>query len=124
MSEVQDTVAVADPAPAGRINTAVTSAQALDQLGFRARQKQLRAVFDVVLACQRAGAQDMSLTEIRNEFERCHGKRIDLNRVSARVFDLVEMHWLQRREDTRPCKVTGRNVYPVFVPAKQARLCP
>lgn len=108
---------------ADRVSTVDTSAQALEQLGLRARQRQLQAVFDVVLACQRSGAQDMSLTEIRDEFERRYSKRIDLNRVSARVYDLVAMHWLQRREDTRPCSVTGRNVHPVFVPAKQARLC-
>lgn len=116
MTEAQDTALPVT-------STRVTSAQALDEFGLRKRQKQLRAVFDVVLACQQAGAQDMSLTEIRNEFERRYNTRIDLNRVSARVYDLVAMQWLERRKDTRPCRVTGRNVLPVFVPAKQARLC-
>lgn len=120
----QDTVtANGAGSAAGRGNAMDTSAEALQALGLRTRQKQLRAVFDVVLACQRGGVKDMSLTEIRNEFERRNNTRIDLNRVSARVFDLCSMGWLQRREDTRPCTVTGRNVHPVFVPAKQARLC-
>lgn len=120
----QDTgVAQGAGTAAGRVSTVDTSAEALQALGLRGRQKQLRAVYDVVLACQRGGVQDMSLTEIRNEFERRHSTRIDLNRVSARVYDLCNMGWLQRREDTRPCSVTGRNVHAVFVPAKQARLC-
>lgn len=120
----QDTgVARGAGSAAAHVSTVDTSAEALQALGLRKRQKQLQAVYDVVLACQRSGVQDMSLTEIRNEFERRNNTRIDLNRVSARVYDLCNMHWLQRREDTRPCSVTGRNVHAVFVPVKQARLC-
>ena len=73
-------------------------------------------------AAVRNGMPDMSLTEIRDTYERLHSRRIDLNRVSARVSDLVAAGRLQRREDTRPCSVTTKNIHPVFVPAHQARL--
>ena len=99
-----------------------TSAQALEQVGWKKMAAQQREVFDVVLGCQRNGMPDMSLTEIRDTYERLHSRRIDLNRVSARVSDLVAAGRLQRREDTRPCSVTTKNIHPVFVPAHQARL--
>lgn len=99
-----------------------TSAQAREAVGWKKMAAQQREIFDVVLACQRSGAQDMSLTEIRDTYERVHGRRIDLNRVSARVTDLVAARRLVRKEDTRPCSVTQRAVHPVFVPAEQARL--
>lgn len=106
-----------------RVTTLDTSADALQALPLRDRQRQMSAVFDVVLGHQRGGGRDMSLTELRDAYERAHGTRIDLNRVSARVTDLVHAGWLQRRPDTRACSVSGRQILPVFVPEKQARLC-
>lgn len=99
-----------------------TSAQALAALGYRKMAKQQQEIFDVVLAAQRNGARDMSLTEIRDTYERINGKRIDLNRVSARVSNLVAAKRLHRREDTRPCSVSERPIHPVYVPESQARL--
>jgi hypothetical protein len=107
---------------AAPVFTKDTSAQALEQIGWRKMAAQQREVFDIVLACQRNGQQDMSLTEIRDTYERVHGKRIDLNRVSARVSDLIAAKRLQRKEDTRACSVSGKNIHPVFVPPHQARL--
>lgn len=104
------------------VNTLDTSSSAFEALGFKRMARQQQAIFDVVLACQRAGARDMSLTEIRDEYERKHGGRIDLNRVSARVSNLVAAQRLARRVDTRLCSMTGRAVHPVYVPEKQARL--
>ena len=48
------------------MNTMDTSAQALQQFGFKAIAKQQKDIFDVVLGCQRNGMPDMSLTEIRD----------------------------------------------------------
>ena len=84
--------------------------------------QQQRDIFDVVLGCQRNGMADMSLTEIRDTFERLHNRRIDLNRVSARVSDLVAARRLVRREGTRVCSKSGRNIHPVYVPAEQVRM--
>ena len=110
------------PAP---VCTLDTSSDAFQALGLKAMARQQHAIFDVVLGCQRSlGVRDMSLTEIRDAYERRHGKRIDLNRVSARVSNLVAMQWLARRTDTRPCSISGRQVHPVYVPEKQARLIP
>lgn len=111
------------PEPSGQPARVMdTSAQALQQLGVRAMAKQQKEIFDTVLRAQRNGAKDMSLTEIRDAYERHHGRRIDLNRVSARVSNLVTAGRLVRLSDTRPCAVTQRNVHPVFVPESQARL--
>lgn len=104
------------------MNTMDTSAQALQQFGFKAMAKQQKEIFDVVLGCQRNGMPDMSLTEIRDTYERLHGKRIDLNRVSARVSNLVAAHRLTRRQDTRLCSVSNRRVHPVYVLEQQVRL--
>lgn len=110
-------------AQVGAVNTLDTSAASFKALGFKKMAKQAQAIFDVVLACQRRGARDLSLTEIRDAYELTHGKRIDLNRVSARVSELVAAQRLTRRVDTRPCAVSTKQVHPVFVPEKQARLC-
>lgn len=99
-----------------------TSAQALDEFGLKKMARQQAEIFDVVLRAQRNGALDMSLTEIRDAYERLHSKRIDLNRVSARVSNLVAAGRLVRRQDTRPCSVSQRSVHPVFVPETQARM--
>lgn len=100
-----------------------TSSAALAVFGLKKMARQQQAIFDVVLAAQRNGAVDMSLTEIRDAFERTHSKRIDLNRVSARVSNLVAAQRLVRAVDARLCSVTGYLVRPVFVPAAQVRLC-
>ena len=99
-----------------------TSAQALADFGLKKMAKQQHEIFDVVLRAQRNGADDMSLTEIRDAYERLHGRRIDLNRVSARVSNLVTAGRLVRLSDTRLCTVTQRQIHPVLVPESQARL--
>lgn len=104
------------------MSTLETSAESLHAVGYRKMAAQQREIFDVVLGCQKNGMQDMSLTEIRDTYERLHSKRIDLNRVSSRVSDLVAAQRLERRSEARPCSISQRNVHPVFVPAKQVRL--
>ena len=107
----------------GAVSTLDTSAAALEALGLKRMARQQQVIFDVVLDCQRSGVRDMSLTEIRDAYEAKHGQRIDLNRVSARVSNLVASQRLARRVDTRPCTVSERAVHPVYVPEKQVRLC-
>ena len=104
-----------------KVDTRDTSATALDEFGLRQMSRQQQAIFDVVLGLQRNGSSDASLSEIQQRYEFIHGKRIDLGRVSARVSEMVEVR-LQRRADTRACKVTGRQVHPVFIPEGQGRL--
>ncbi|MEN9887045.1 MAG: hypothetical protein RL758_1623 [Pseudomonadota bacterium] len=106
-----------------QVNTLDTSAEAFKAVGLKNLAKQQQDILDVVLAAQRNGAQDMSLTEIRDAYERLHGKRIDLNRVSARVSNLVAGGRLVRKEQTRPCSISQRNIHPVCAPERQARLC-
>lgn len=100
-----------------------TSAQALAQLGLLKLARQQREILDVVQGCQRNGAYDLTGLEICQTYERIYSKRIDPGRVSARVANLVAANLLQRRQDTRACSVSGRNVHPVYAPAEQARLC-
>lgn len=69
--------------------TRATSAQAYHALGLRELNGRAKEVFAVVLAAQRAGARDQSLTEIREAYERRYGKRIDLSQLSPRLTDLV-----------------------------------
>jgi hypothetical protein len=99
-----------------------TSAQALDAMGLKVRQKAMQDVYRVVVLLMRNGAADASLSEIQRAYEQGYSKRIDLNRVSARVYDLKQSGWLIARQDTRPCRITGRMVHPVFAVARQAGL--
>jgi hypothetical protein len=107
---------------AARVDTRDTSNAALAAVGLRKMAKQQQEIYDVILGAQRNGASDLSLTEIRDLYERVHGKRIDLNRVSARVSDLVAAKRIERKQDTRPCSVTSRPIHPVHVPPTQPRL--
>ena len=121
MADCAETLAGVAP-EVGAVCTLDTSSAAFNAVGFKRLARQQQDIFDVVLRCQKAGALDMSLTEIRDAYERFHGKRIDLNRVSARVSNLVAGERLCRHVGTRLCSVSGRNVHPVFVPAEQAAL--
>jgi hypothetical protein len=113
-------IAMAPHAPA--IDTRDTSRAALDAFGLKKTQKQQRELLEVIELAQRRGAVDLSLTELRDAFEQHFGRRIDVSRVSARVSELVAAKVLTRREDSRPCAVTGKPVHPFFLPPKQTRL--
>lgn len=99
-----------------------TSAQSIERVGLKKLAKQQQEIFDVVLGAQRNGADDMSLAEIREAYERRYSKRIETGRISARVADMVSAQRLAKRSDTRACSITGRNIHPVYVPEHQARL--
>jgi hypothetical protein len=45
-----------------------------------------------------------------------------MSSISSAVNRLVAAQRLQRSEKNRPCLVTGREILPVFAPAKQASL--
>lgn len=99
-----------------------TSARALGSLGNTGIKTSSDKVFDIVLAAQRNGADDLSGKEIQARYELLYGKRIDSGTVSARVNNLVTAKRLERLTFSRACTVTGRDIYPVRVPAAQARL--
>lgn len=104
------------------VTTHDTSADSLKAFGLKRLSKQQQQIHDVISEAQRRGVQDMSLTEIRDAYEAEHGKRIDVNRVSARVSELVAAGRLVRSKDHRECTVTKHKCLPVSVPAKQSPL--
>lgn len=104
------------------VTTRDTSADSLKAFGLKKLSKQQQAIHDVVSAAQRRGVPDMSLTELRDAYEATHGRRIDVNRVSARVSELVAAGRLVRATTHRDCSVTKHKCLPVSVPAKQAPL--
>ena len=105
-----------------RVSTIDTQSSSLQAIGLKALARQQQDILDIVLAAMRNGAHDLSLVEIQQAYECQHGKRIDVSRVSARVWDLINAQRLQRRTDTRPCSITRRLVHPVYAPVRQARL--
>ena len=104
------------------MQAAQTSAQAFRDISMPVRKGQLDAIFDLVVAAVRNGAQDMSLQEIAYMFEMVNGKRIDVGTVSGRVNQLVTAGRLVRQPNTeRRCSRSGKVVHPVTVPARQDR---
>ena len=102
--------------------TSQASAQAFGTIGNAGLKTSADKVFDICLAAQRNGIDDLSGREIQARYELLHGKRIDSGTVSARVNALVAAKRLERLTFSRACSVTGRDIYPVRVPATQARL--
>lgn len=98
-----------------QITTKDTSSDAFKAVGLKRMGGQQRAIWDVVVGACRNGVRDLSLNEIRDLYERAHGKRIDVSRVSARVSELVKFGRLQRAEKHRVCNVTGYKCLPVYV---------
>jgi hypothetical protein len=105
------------------VNTIDTQSASLQAVGLKAMAKSLNEVYEVVRIAHERGAKDVSLTEIRDLYEHLYERRIDLNRVSARVSNLIAAERLHRTLDTRVCSVSKRNVHPVFIPLKQVRIC-
>lgn len=105
-----------------QVNTAQTSAQALNAIG-QVRRKQLQdEIHDICVAAQRNGAADLSGKEIQSAYERLNGRRIEASTISSRLNNLIAAGRLERVAQVRPCAVTGNNIHPVRVPATQARL--
>lgn len=103
-------------------STSHSSAQALALLGNAKKKCLLDQIMDICLAAQRNGADDLSGKEIQAKYELIHGKRIEAGTVSGRVNDLVSAKRLERLTFSRACAITSRDIYPVRVPAAQARL--
>lgn len=102
---------------------AETSAESYSEISMRKRKHQLDVIFDVVVAACRSGVEDMSLQEIARTYELSHGKRIDVGTVSGRVTQLVAAHRLVRVPGSeRQCSISKKRVWPVTVPAQQARM--
>lgn len=110
-------------AQAERVNTLDTSSAALAAVGVREMSRSLQVVYDVIALGMRCGRVDMSLQEIQELYESTNpGKRMDLNRVSARVADLVAAKRVVRKSDTRPCSRSGKPIHPVHIEPTQPRL--
>lgn len=115
--------AIALPATPARVDTRDTSSAALASVGAREMSKSLQVVYDVIALGMRRGRADMSLQEIQELYESTNpGKRMDLNRVSARVADLVAAKRVARKSDTRPCSRSGKPIHPVYIEPTQPRL--
>lgn len=96
-----------------------TSVEAFHQLPISTLKTQSDRIYEVVAAhCARRGT-DASLNEIKRLYRATHGKDIELSTTSARVNALVAAGRLERLEITRKCSITGRNVHPIRLPAKQ-----
>lgn len=105
-----------------RVDTMDSSRMSFESMGPRALAGKMAEILDIIIHCHREGLTDLSLSEIQQAYEARLNKRIDLNRVSARVYDLVNAKKLDRIEQLRPCRVTGRKVHPVRAIAQQGRL--
>jgi hypothetical protein len=103
-------------------NTAQTSAQALGSIGNRAIKAVSARLIDIVISGCRNGAIDLSGKEIQKRYEQTYSTRIDSSTISARLNELVSAKRLIRQGVSRPCRVTGRYVFPVYVPPVQSRL--
>lgn len=99
-----------------------TSAQSLVQIGNAGKKTMCDKILDICIAAQRRGQVDFSGKEIQARYEAIHGKRIESGTVSARVNELVTAKRLDRSDIARMCTVSARDIYPVRVPATQARL--
>lgn len=110
---------------------AATSAQALDALGLPGQQNLMDKIESVVLGAQRAGARDLSMKEIQRGLELRYVNEktgeplfVEMSTISGRVNCLEAAGRLMRnRAEPRPCSITGQNIAPVSVPARQERLC-
>jgi hypothetical protein len=105
-----------------RKDTKESSRMALEAMGPKKMAAKMAEIYDVIVRCHKKDMGDLSLSEIQKEYEDFYSKRIDLNRVSARVYDLVQAHRVVRSESLRPCFVTGRMIHPVFAKPQQAAL--
>lgn len=99
-----------------------TSAQSLAQVGMKNFALLTDKIEDICIGAQLNGALDLSGREIQARYEFLHGTRIDASTVSSRINSLVAAGRLVRAGECRLCTVTGRNIHPVYVPLKQARL--
>lgn len=102
--------------------TRVSSAQSLEAVGLLGRASLMDKIEGICIARQRNGAQDLSGKEIQQLYEALHGVRLESGTISARIAGLIDAGRLVRRPEQRLCAVTGRNICPVYAPAKQTRL--
>jgi len=90
-----------------------TSATAINQFGNQKKKNQADEIFDICLAAHRNGVVDLSRVEIRDQYERLYGRRMDDSRVSARVSELVCAKRLEVLPYTRNCKINSASVISV-----------
>lgn len=106
----------------GVVTTADTRADSFARVSAGELKRLNEQLLDLVLGHQRNGGRDMSGRELQQAFERTYQRRVEMSSISSAVNRLVAAQRLQRSEKNRPCLVTGREILPVFAPAKQASL--
>ena len=104
------------------ISTADTSAASYARMAPKTLARRQSEVLDVVVSLQRDGAADVSRREIQVEYELVHGKRIDMSSVASTVHALVSAGRLVSVTKLRECRITGRDICPVYAPLQQASL--
>lgn len=78
-------------------------------------------IFGLIEAFCNTWGSDLSLNELKKIHQGVYGD-IELSTVSARVNALVAAGRIERLETSRKCEVTGRGIYPIRLPVKQAEL--
>lgn len=99
-----------------------TSAKSLAAMPLTELKQLQDKIHDICVAARRNGYDDLSGKEIQARYELLYGQRIEASSVASRVNNLVTAGRLERATHVRPCAVTGRDIHPVRVPMKQARL--
>lgn len=103
-------------------NVSQTSREALASISTRTRHTQNDDVFAVVAAACGAGVADMTGQEIMLAYRARFDREMYPNVISRVVGSLVDGGRLVRITESRACTVSGKNAYPVTVPAKQERM--
>lgn len=106
----------------GAVTTADTRGDSFARVSAGDLKRLNEQLLDLVLGHQRNGGRDMSGKELQQAYERRYSRRIEMSSISSAVNRLVAAERLKRSEKHRPCLVTGREILPVFAPAKQAGL--
>lgn len=103
-------------------NVSETSRDAHASISIRERHTQNDDVFAVVAAACRTGAADMTGQEIMVAYRARFDRDMYPNVISRVVGSLLAGGRLVRMGNKRTCTVSGKNAYPVTVPAKQERM--
>ena len=105
-----------------QVTTADTRSDSFASLSAGALKNLNDQLVDLVQGHQRNGGRDMSGRELQQAFEARYERRMEMSSISSAVNRMVTAGRLQRSEHARQCAVTGREILPVFAPAKQASL--
>lgn len=107
----------AAPAPAPAVAAAPAApVAATASMPTKAMRRQQRVIWDIVRAAQLNGAKDLTNREILERWRLQGPGSKEVPTVSGRVSELLDNHWLLRREHRRACGVTAELAWCVYVP--------